>query len=50
MQRRGVVDRDDISSSLLRQFVYGCNDDNFVLKLRLDEKEDDVIPLWVTSS
>ena len=28
---------------LLRQFVYGCSDYNLVLKLRLNEKEDNVI-------
>ena len=37
--RRGAVDVDDVSSTLLKQFIYGCNDENLLLKLRLEEKE-----------
>lgn len=41
LQRRGVVPVEDGPSMLLKQFVYGCTDDNLLLKLRLEEKEDD---------
>ena len=31
---------DDFDGELLKQFIYGCNDDSLVLKLRLEEKDD----------
>ena len=37
---KGGLPRTDIASSLLRQFVSGCRDEQMVQKLRLDEQFD----------
>ena len=31
----------DVALSLLKQFIYGCSDESLILKLRLEEKEQD---------
>ena len=41
LHRRDIIKVEDGPTQLLKQFVYGCTDDNLVLKLRLEEKESD---------
>ena len=36
-----TLETEDASSSLLKQFLYGCSDETLILKLHLEEKEND---------
>ncbi|MCP3892143.1 MAG: hypothetical protein GY702_25215 [Desulfobulbaceae bacterium] len=38
VNRKGAVD--DFDAELLKQFIYGCTDEQLILKLRLEEKDD----------
>lgn len=41
LQRHAVVEVRDAPSMLIKQFLYGCYDDNIMLKLRLEDHEQD---------
>jgi hypothetical protein len=36
-----ILQDGDVYSSLLKQFIYGCPDETLIMKLRLEEKEND---------
>lgn len=38
LRQRHIVESRDAPSVLIKQFVYGCSDENLVLKLRLEER------------
>lgn len=40
LKRMNIVNQNQGAAFLLRQFNYGCSDDTLLLKLRLEEKED----------